>query len=186
MQASLSASSITARSTFCGTRFLRIDTSLYLLLGFSNQWDAAILWPLQVFTHSFIHLNLHHVISNVTGVAILSGYERRVGSKRHLAVLMTGAMFSNLSILFYTAPTVASGISGGLFALLAAYFIDFPDHKQHKVKTSIWAVLLLITIITLATDLRMDSNQVLAYSVDHLGHIFGALGGLIYCRLRPL
>ncbi|MCH2547236.1 MAG: rhomboid family intramembrane serine protease [Alphaproteobacteria bacterium] len=169
-----------------GFTYKEIDKSLYAIFGLNNVKDAAILWPFQVFTHLFIHINLYHLLSNVLGVGLASIYERRVGSKRYLVVLMVGAFSSIPSIFFYTEPIIVSGISGGVFALAAAYFTD---HKNLTIKEWIYAILsflFLAIIFSLDGERKMAGKEELIGQVDHIGHVLGALGGVIYCRLVPL
>ncbi|WP_234912054.1 rhomboid family intramembrane serine protease, partial [Vibrio anguillarum] len=50
--------------------------------------------PLQLVSHLFVHGNLLHLATNVIGLGIASTYERRVGAKRYLSVLVVGALSS--------------------------------------------------------------------------------------------
>ena len=168
-----------------GFKYREIDSSLYRLFGLNNLSEMAIFWPFQVFTHLFIHANLYHLLSNVFGIGLASVYERRVGSRRYLAVLLVGAFSSILSIFFYTEPIILCGISGGVFALAAAYFVD---HENLTTKEWIYAILLflvLAVIFSWAGEGDTSGTEEITTQINHIGHALGALGGVIYCRLVP-
>ena len=124
--------------------------------------------------------------SNVIGLALLSVYERRVGLNRYLAVLLAGIIGSTFSVFFYPEPLKASGISGGVFALGAAFFAD---HENLSVKEWLLCIFLFVgvtAVMTLDSYLNASHIDVSTTQIDHIGHALGALGGIIYCRLFRL
>lgn len=150
------------------------------ILGLSNA-EISILLPIQLFSHAMIHINFLHLSTNLVYFSFCSVYESRVGSKRYLKVLLTGVLTSNFSALFYTEDTVFLGISGGISALIAAYFTDFTNIRSKQSHIRIF-ILILIGIFYIFfnhfTKERFGSLE----QTDHLGHVFGALGGFIYTR----
>ncbi|MBF4275159.1 rhomboid family intramembrane serine protease, partial [Vibrio anguillarum] len=104
--------------------FVNVDESLYRTFVLSNDGEKVMSRPLQLVSHLFVHGNLLHLATNVIGLGIASTYERRVGAKRYLSVLVVGALSSIPSVLFYSDNTTVCGISGGVFGLAAAYFTD--------------------------------------------------------------
>ncbi len=166
--------------------FSEIDGKFYVMFCLTNIPEAAILWPFQIITHLFVHVNLVHVLSNVIGIGIASAYERRVGSRRFIIVLLVGAFSSAPSVFFYPVPTVTCGISGGVFALGAAYFTDQKNLTAKEWVYAILAFLMVVLLFTLYGNIRSGSNETAALNTDHLGHFLGAVGGIIYCRLRPI
>lgn len=162
--------------------FKVVNESLFELFALNNSQKASSYWPIQALTHLFIHINLYHVLANVFALGVASAYERRVGSKRFVIVLIVASIASIPSILFYSEPTAVCGISGGVFGLAAAYFTD---HEEMTTKEWIYAVLLaafLITIFTLEGEFKSRSASKLDFKVDHIAHILGAIGAVIYCR----
>lgn len=171
---------------FTRLTFGDVDKHLHLLFGLNNLKAAAVLWPFQIFTNLWVHYNLIHLLSNVAGIGLASAYERRVGARRYLAVLMVGAIASSLSVFLYATPIIACGISGGVFALAAAYFTD---HRQLSVKEWVYAIvsfLILAVLFSLNDGRTMPEHEALGFQVDHLGHLLGACAGILYCRIRPL
>lgn len=166
--------------------FDEVDRHLNVLFGFVNVKEVAVLWPMQIFTHLLIHENAHHVIANVFAIGLASAYERRVGSKRFFMVLVVGALFSVPSVFFYPTPTVASGISGGVFALGLAFVTD---HENLPTKDWFGASLMYLALAGLVSffgESKLPSLDETTVRVDHVGHMLGALGGVLYCRFRPL
>ncbi|MDX8127638.1 rhomboid family intramembrane serine protease [Methylomonas sp. BW4-1] len=165
--------------------FNEVDEQLYRLLALNNISAAAILWPLQAITHLFIHINFPHVLTNVAGLGIAAAYERQVGSGRFLMVLLVASLSSIPSILFYSEPIAICGISGGVFGLAAAYFTD-----QEGLSSKEWLYAVLICsvfLVWLSVGHSMESkaNGQLQFKIDYYGHALGALGAIVYCRLRP-
>ena len=165
--------------------FLNVDENLYRLLALNNDTQQASMWPLQSITHLFIHRNIIHLATNIICLGLASVYERRVGAKRFLVVLLIGSLASIPSILFYSESVIIGGISGGVFGLAAAYFTD---EKGLSTKEWIGAILLFAFIVfalTVESEFKTRSNDVFNMEIDHIGHLLGALGAIIYCRLRP-
>lgn len=163
--------------------FLVVNEKLYALLALNNTWELARYWPIQAITHLFIHSDLYHVAENVSGIGLASLYERRVGSKRFLAVLAVASVVSIPSIFFYPESTAVCGISGGVFGLAAAYFTD---HNSLTTKEWFYAILLgafLIVLFSLQGELISHPINYLQLKVDHMGHLMGFIGAIIYCRL---
>lgn len=165
---------------------LVVDELWYQRLASSNQSEDLVSASYQLITSSFIHSNFLHVSSNVLGLALLSIYERRVGLNRYLAVLLVGIIVSSPSAFFYSEPLTVCGISGGVFALGAAFCTD---HENLSIREWLSAILLFVVITAvLMFDPYLNGPQAdaLTVEVDHIGHALGALGGIIYCRLFRL
>ena len=165
---------------------LVVDEHWHQRLAISNQSDDLASASYQLITSSFIHIKFLHVSSNVLGLALLSIYERRVGLNRYLAVLLVGIIVSSPSAFFYSEPLTVCGISGGVFALGAAFCTD---HENLSIKEWLSAILLFVVITAvLMFDSYPNGPQADASTVevDHIGHALGALGGIIYCRLFRL
>ncbi len=164
--------------------FITTTENQLFLFGINNFEFSPILFPLQLISHLLVHINLLHLVANVSALAILSNYERRVGSKRFLAVLSISSIASIPSILFHSDPAVICGISGGIFGLAAAYFTDRENMTTHEwIKSVGWFVL----IAAIFTTRELSENR--SYSrfelhIDYYGHILGAVGGIVYCRVQ--
>lgn len=163
--------------------FETINRIYAALFGLNNLKEMAILWPLQWITHMFIHANFLHLISNVSILGVLSVYERRVGSRRFLAVVIVACLTSTASIVFHPVPSVIYGFSGGICGLGAAYFTDLKELSIKEWLTMVVAFILLFVLLSFSNSSTFDSMNL---RVDHIGHALGAIGAIIYCRLRPI
>ncbi|PHS31016.1 MAG: rhomboid family intramembrane serine protease [Methylophaga sp.] len=163
--------------------FIAIDENLYNAFALSDG-DQFSKWLLQSTTHLFIHGNLVHLAANVVGLGLASAYERRVGAKRYFAVLLVGGLASIPSIFFYSENIAVCGISGGVFGLAAAYFTDEEELTTKEWLTAILLFLFLVLMLALETEFKDRSNEALDIKIDHIGHFLGALGAILYCRLK--
>ena len=166
--------------------FIEVDENLYGILALSNNMELFLKWPLQSATHLFIHANLYHLTANIVGLGLASVYERKVGAKRYFAVLLVGSLASIPSIFFYSENIAICGISGGIFGLAAAYFTD---EKQLTAKEWFLAILLFLffaIMLTLDSEFKRITNVASSMKTDHVGHLLGALGAILYCRVKPL
>lgn len=166
-------------------KFVSVNEKIYGIFSLNNNLKMAALWPLQSVTHLFIHANLLHLISNLAGLGLASVYERRVGARRYFSVLLVGCMASIPSILFYSEMTTVCGISGGVFGLAAAYFTDMRDLTAKEWITAILYFIFIAAIISINGELKSDSKANLHVQVNHIGHAMGAIGAVVYCRLKP-
>lgn len=164
--------------------FIKINENLYRTFSLPGGFNLNKLWFLQSITHLFIHLNFIHIVSNVSVLGLMSIYERRVGSTRFLKVLTASSIASIPSALFYSSESTICGISGGIFGLAAAHFTD-----QKAITTKEWLQAIIFFIVIVAAlsfaDGLKSSNISDSFQVDYLGHILGAIGGIVYCKLKP-
>lgn len=164
--------------------FTRVNEEYYPWLALNNLTSEAWRWPYQALTHLVIHGDVLHLVSNLVCLGLASVYERKVGTRRFLCVLMVGALASIPSVFFYSEIVLVSGLSGGIFGLAAAFFTD-----EDKLSFGEWLLAILVFCILAGLfslqSLFLDTNESLSMKVDHLGHAFGAIGAILYCRLRP-
>lgn len=165
--------------------FQAVDEQLYRILALNNR-SQFLMWPFQSLSHLFIHGSLAHLASNVVGLGLASIYERRVGARRFLAVLLVGCLASIPSVFVYSEAVAVSGISGGVFGLAAAYFTDEESLTAKEWVAAILLFLVFSIALSIDTDLTMRSDEATAMRVDHIGHSLGAFGAIMYCRFRPL
>ncbi len=134
-----------------------------------------------IFTYLFVHSNLSHIASNLFGLVLLSPYEKRVGAARFLAIFFFSGCLSAFINLYAGEAITSIGASAGIYGLAIAYFIDRANIWKKK---WIRALFICFTIITLHHYLSYGSpNGKSGTNIDHLGHMFGALAGLLYIVL---
>jgi len=166
--------------------FHTVNEKTYMLFALNN-FEKSDLWPMQIISHSFIHANLMHLLMNLSSLALTSLYERRVGTKRFLIVLSVAMIAATPSIFFYHENVAVSGISGAIFGLAAAYFTDYRNLTTKEWFYALASFAFLVLVFSLESILKSGADTTLqSDNIDHIGHILGAIGAIIFCRLVPL
>ena len=150
------------------------------------------LWPLgtnflpwQVVTYAFLHGSFEHLFFNMLGLWMFgSELERIWGEKRFLQFYAASVLAAALAQLVVTAvmgsvyPTV--GASGGLFGLLFAFAVMFPNR-----------VILLFFVIPMKARYLValygllelyQGVYVMNSGVAHFAHLGGMVGGFLMIR----
>jgi membrane associated rhomboid family serine protease len=168
-------------------------------LGGGSLWSLFALWPLgsgefwpwQIGTYSFLHGSFEHLFFNMLGLWMFGAELELVwGRKRFLqfyAASVVAAALTQLLVSFVlgsNAPTI--GASGGLFGLLLAFAMMFPDR-----------IILLFFVIPMKAKYLValygllelyQGAYVMNSGVAHFAHLGGMLGGLLtlrYWRRQP-
>lgn len=171
---------------FTGGTFTQPAEQVMRAFSMNNVAAAWKFWPMQLVTHLLLHGNWMHLMSNVVAIGFLSMYERRTCARRFLMVLMVGGLLSALSVFFSPMPIIACGISGGVMALAAAYFLDHRELSLREWLQATAAFIFLAIIFSWPGTKEAQFEKMYQLSIDHLGHALGAAGGILYCRMRPL
>ena len=148
--------------------------------------ESGLFYPWQVLTYAFLHGSLGHIFFNMLGLWMFgSELERIWGQRRYIeflgASVLTAAAAQLLISLVagYGNPTV--GASGGLFGLLLAFGMMFPDRTimplfppipmKAKVFVALYGGIELFLGVTGTTS-----------GVAHFAHLGGMLGGWLMLR----
>jgi len=165
-----------------------------LLLGFGALWPVGSgrFLPWQTVTYAFLHGGFGHLFFNMLAMWTFgSELERLWGGKRYLMFLLASVLTAAGTQLLVTAlmgswtPTI--GASGGVFGLLMAYGMLFPNRQLMllippipvKAKVLVWIYGALALVLGMA-----DGGG----GVAHFAHLGGMLGGWLmiqYWRGRP-
>ena len=173
---------------------LLINVAVFFLLPLLGGSVEALfaLWPLgthflpwQVVTYSFLHGNFEHLFFNMLGLWMFgSELERVWGEKRFLQFYFASVLAAALTQLVVTGlmgavyPTI--GASGGLFGLLLAFAMMFPNR-----------IILLFFVIPMKARYLValygllelyQGFYVMNSGVAHFAHLGGMLGGLLMMR----
>src|SRR3982751_3119566 len=151
------------------------------------------LWPLgsgnffpwQVLSYSFLHGSFEHLFFNMLGLWMFgSELEQVWGQKRYVQFYTASVLAAALTqlvvsaVLGSVAPTI--GASGGLFGLLLAFAMIFPNR-----------IILLFFVIPMKAKWLValygvielyQGVYVLNSGVAHFAHLGGMLGGLLTLR----
>ena len=146
---------------------------------------SGLFWPWQVVTYAFLHGSLTHLLFNMLGLWMFGSELERVWGQRHyLLFLLAGVLAAAAAQLLFTqltrspAPTV--GASGGLYALLLAYGMLFPERT----------IMLLIppipmkarTFVIVFGTLELVLGIYGGSGVAHFAHLGGMVGGYLMIR----
>lgn len=174
---------------------LLINTALFCLDFFLGGWLNRIfaLYPMgqgfmpwQMVTYAFLHGGFNHLFFNMLGLWMFGAeLERLWGPKRFMQLFGASVLTAALTQLLvnevpgFGAPTV--GASGGLFGLLLAFGMMFPNRTivplippipmKAKVFVALFGALELILGVTGTTS-----------GVAHFAHLGGMLGAFLMIR----
>lgn len=142
-------------------------------------------WPWQVVTYAFLHGNFNHLFFNMLGLWMFGAELEQVwGQKRFVVFYSASVLAAALTQLVVDAllnvqgPTI--GASGGLFGLLLAFAMIFPNRTillffvipmKAKYLVALYGILELYQGVSV-----MNSG------VAHFAHLGGMLGGLLTLR----
>ena len=156
-----------------------------LLSAFALWPVGAGFWPWQVVSYAFLHGSFNHLFFNMLGLWMFGGELEQVwGQKRfvqfYFASVVAAALTQLLvnALLGSMAPTI--GASGGLFGLLLAFAMIFPNR-----------IILLFFVIPMKAKYLValyglielyQGAYVLNSGVAHFAHLGGMLGGLLTLR----
>jgi membrane associated rhomboid family serine protease len=156
-----------------------------------DLWFA--LWPLQspmfgfwqVATYAFLHGDAFHLFFNMLGLWMFgSELERLWGERRYAQFIAAGVLAAAVAQLLITAllgsryPTV--GISGGLFALLLAFGMLFPNRIIMPLFPPIPMKARTFVIVFGALELLLGIFG--RGGVAHFAHLGGMVGGFLMIR----
>ncbi len=174
---------------------LLINAAVFALQALLGFWLERIfaLWPLsggflpwQVVTYAFLHGGIGHLFFNMLGLWMFGAELERIwGQKRFLQFYFASVLAAAATQLVFAAfagspyPTV--GASGGLFGLLLAFGMMFPNRTimplfppipmKAKVFVAIYGGLELLFGVTGTQS-----------GVAHFAHLGGMLGGFLMLR----
>jgi membrane associated rhomboid family serine protease len=147
--------------------------------------------PWQIVTYSFLHGSPMHLIFNMLALAMFGGEVERVwGHKRfvtyYFACVISAALLQLLVNALSGAAEATIGASGGVFGLLLAFGMLFPQRTIVPLFPPIpmpaWVFVTVYGVLELF--LGVTGNEA---GVAHFAHLGGMLGGyllILYGRAR--
>ncbi len=172
---------------------LLVNVAMFCLQMFLGPWLERLLalWPIgygflpwQVVSYAFLHGSIGHLFFNMLGLWMFgSELERLWGGKRYLQFYFASVLTAALTqlvvgLLVGGAPTV--GASGGLFGLLLAFGMMFPNRIIMPLFPPIPMKAKIFVMVFGGIELLfglMGSN-----GVAHFAHLGGMLGGWLMMR----
>lgn len=151
-------------------------------------WPLAggLFLPWQVVTYAFLHASLGHLFFNMLGLWMFgSELEQTWGRQRFIRFYAASVLSAAAAQLLVTwllgsmYPTV--GASGGLFGLLLAYGMTFPNRTIVPLIPPIPMKAKVFVAIYGGLELLMGVTGT-ASGVAHFAHLGGMLGGFLMLR----
>ena len=179
-----------------GVRTLLIATiaAFMLQLGTGEGMIASLaLWPLQasfmpwqLVTYAFLHGSIAHLAINMYALwlfgrelEVMMGY--RAFLQLYFASVLSAALMQLLATSYSGAVYPTIGASGGVFGLLLAYAMFFPNRiivlLIPPIPLPAWLFVILYAVIELM--LGVTGMQT---GVAHFAHLGGMIGGYIVIR----
>jgi membrane associated rhomboid family serine protease len=167
-------------AVFCLQAFLPLERWFAL-------WPVAsgLFMPWQVLSYAFLHGGVFHLFFNMLGLWMFgSELERIWGQQRYWQFLLAGVLAAAAAQLLVTAATqsisATVGASGGLFALLLAFGMMFPNRIIMPLFPPIPMKARTFVIVFGAIELGMGLMN--TGGVAHFAHLGGMVGGFLMIR----
>jgi membrane associated rhomboid family serine protease len=182
------------------TALIVANVAMFLLDSSTGSLLAPfMLWPLgaapytgigfmpwQLVTYAFLHGSMLHLFFNMFALYMFGGaIEQVFGSRRYLAyylVCVVSAALAQLLVAWMTGgfyPTV--GASGGVFGLLLAYGLYFPNNRVMLLFPPIPMPARVFVLVYAALELVMGVSGAQS-GVAHFAHLGGMVGGFLMLR----
>lgn len=158
----------------------------YLALNVILVVQGKMYW--QFLTYMFAHGGFQHLFFNMLGLLIFGvSVERVIGSKEFILFYLVSGVFCGLiSFLTYYFTGMnfvfLLGASGGLYAILLAYAVLFPQNQVF-----IWGIIpipapILVLIYAIIEFVSQFFN--VSSNIAHMTHLAGFVGAWLYFLVR--
>ena len=143
----------------------------------------------QLVTYSFLHGNLAHIFFNMFALYMFGAdVERLFGSRFFAAFYFVSVLAAAICHLVVTAwmgadPVPTVGASGGIYGVLLAYGIYFPNRQLMLLFPPIPMRARTFVIVYAVLELVMGVTGTAA-GVAHFAHLGGMLGGYLMIQYR--
>ncbi|MCP1170848.1 rhomboid family intramembrane serine protease [Ralstonia chuxiongensis] len=164
---------------FAGDELLR--TFALWPLGISGAGLRSGFMPWQPLTYAFLHANGAHLVLNMFGLYMFGrDVERTVGTPRAWLLYVSSILSAAFAQIAFTVLSIQTagpviGASGGVFGLILAYAVLFPNRMIVPLIPPIpmpaWVFATLYAIVELT--LGMSGTEV---DVAHFAHLGGMAG----------
>lgn len=145
----------------------------FILLNVVMSIPPIDWFPINIFTYSFIHFNIWHLLVNMIGIFFWGIIlERHWGRRKFIEFYLLMAIGAGACQQLLQPGVNAIGASGVVFGLMTAYAVLFPTRKILLFFIPIRADVLLVLIVLAEIILQVLG---LAPSVSHWTHLGGAV-----------
>lgn len=163
----------------------------FLMRGLLEPWFA--LWPLnsgflpwQLISYGFLHGDMFHLFFNMLALWMFGAeLEQLWGPKRYLIFLAAGILFGGLAFIVLTTlmdwRALLVGFSGGIFALLFASAMLFPNRTIMPLFPPIPMKMKTFAIVFGVIELVIGVTSGVS-GLSNFAHLGGVLGGFLMIR----
>lgn len=185
-----------------GLIFANVAIFLLEMSGGMSLFSNFALWPptsgpsgapsfqlWQLVTYSFLHANFAHIFFNMFALYMFGGdVERLFGSRFFAAFYFVSVLSAAVSHLVITtwmgaAPAPTVGASGGIYGVLLAYGLYFPNRQLMLLIPPIPMRARTLVIVYAVIELVMGVTGTAA-GVAHFAHLGGMVGGFLMIQYR--
>jgi membrane associated rhomboid family serine protease len=142
--------------------------------------------PWQLVTYAFLHGGMLHLAFNMFALYMFGGaIEQVFGTRRYLTYYFVSVISAALTQLVFALvsggiyPTV--GASGGVFGLLLAYAVYFPNNRVMLIFPPIPMPARVFVLVYAALELFLGVTGT-QEGVAHFAHLGGMIGGFALLR----
>ena len=159
------------------------------LFSWFALWPGSDFQPWQLVTYGFLHGGLGHLFFNMLALYMFGGdIERLFGSRFYLSyyfAAVVAAALSHLAVSFLmgSPPVPTVGASGGIYGLLLAFAVYFPQRRVMLLFPPIPMAARTFVILFGALELVLGVTGTAA-GVAHFAHLGGMLGGWLMILYR--
>ncbi len=170
--------------------------SQHFLGNFFNQWFAltpsstvhGMIW--QLFSYSFLHADVMHLVFNMMVLVFVGGEIEAIwGRLRFLqfysfCILFVGLVYFLFQMVFSVSNSPLMGASGGLYGLLMAYAILFPERELLFMMMFPLKSKQFVMIISAIEFLQLASNPNSGGGLGAIAHLSGLGAGWLFLWLQ--
>ena len=138
----------------------------------------------RLLTGHFVHLDTHHLLINLLGLAIVTDLLMERWQWSALICLLLGSALGTSALLWWFAPALVwyAGLSGVLHGLWSGAALCGLHQVQHQPERR-WSVLALLALALKLGWLNHPSGSM---PVVPSAHLFGAISGLFFSLFHGL
>ena len=131
----------------------------------------------RIFSSSFLHLDLMHLLSNMMGIIYILGYLKHFFSKSEMFIVYFASVFLGgyFSLLYNASYSVGVGASGGVFGLYGAFLV-------WVICNGYWSKI-NSRILVMSGQLIFFNMGFGEAGINAYAHLGGAVGGAGICLL---
>lgn len=164
-------------SLFVDTTIQNQSETAVILMGYYKTFVVAGDWW-RLLTGGFVHVNLLHLLTNMYALFLMGRpLEGMYGKAKYVLLLLGSIIFGNLFVFVMQGNTVAVGLSGGLYGLMASTLIF--AFNSGSIKNPMFRLAVMRTVMI---NLFINFLPNIAVFAHLGGFVFGALASFLITK----